>query len=266
MQRIWSDQTPLRSPGAPSPRPWSPENRRRLPPNLANPGKVLTGPMMGSSAYPANYFQRSSAHHRRKEKDLESKGSVYSADSGTVPDMSDGRSHFTSKSQSIPDTRRVGLNPMAPGGATSSSAVGMGPGKKGSAEYDRVHDSGLCLHDSAASSSAAAQAGLMAPPAVPTKEKVLNWFTHNEKWQEGDRDPQQSSSSGKHRSRPQSSTSPVSSRRSRKQVYGTSRSESLERAAGMSAAEEEAARNRPPTKPKYGFTCPLACLGKKLTW
>lgn len=257
VQRIWSDQTPLRSPGAPSPRPWSPETRRRgLPPNLANPGKVLAGPMMSASAYSASYYQRSSAHHRRKEKDVDSKGSIYSADSGAILEMGDGgressRGHF-SKSQSIPDTRRVGLNPLAGGAAASSSAVGMMSGSKklSSAEYDRVHDSGLCLHDSAPSSSVAAHGGLMAPPAVQTKEKVLNWFTHNDKVQEVDRDP---SSRSKHRSRPPSSTSPISSRRGQKpQVYGTSRSESLERQA--SAAEEEAARTRPPTKPKYNHS------------
>ena len=92
----------------------------------------------------------------------------------------------------------------------------------------------------------------MAPPPVPPKEKVLHWITNNDKWQDtGDAmrasDP---SGSSKHRSRPPSSTSPISSRRSRKPAaaYGTSRSESLERA---SAAEDEAARNRPATKPKY---------------
>ena len=69
VQRIWADQTPLRSPGAPSPRPWSPENRRRLPPNVvANPTKTSGPPIMSSSAYSAGYFQRSSVHHRRKDK------------------------------------------------------------------------------------------------------------------------------------------------------------------------------------------------------
>jgi hypothetical protein len=69
VQRIWADQTPLRSPGAPSPRPWSPENRRRLPPNsVAIPTKTSGAPIMSSSAYGPGYFQRSSAHHRRKDK------------------------------------------------------------------------------------------------------------------------------------------------------------------------------------------------------
>lgn len=59
------------------------------------------------------------------------------------------------------------------------------------------------------------------------------------------------------RSRPPSSTSPISSRRSRKQVpaYGTSRSESLERTGTsigpLSQTDEDTARTRPPTKPKY---------------
>lgn len=104
------------------------------------------------------------------------KGSTFSADSGTVLDLGDcgreNRTHF-SKSQSIPDTRRIGLT-MA-GGA--SSAVGS---KK--AEYDRVHDSGLCLH---ADSNPAT---LMAPPPPPSKDKVLNWITNNDRWQESDRD------------------------------------------------------------------------------
>lgn len=70
VQRIWADQTPLRSPGAPSPRPWSPENRRRLPPNAAAIQVKVSGQpqLMTSSAYGAGYFQRSSAHHRRKDK------------------------------------------------------------------------------------------------------------------------------------------------------------------------------------------------------
>lgn len=177
-------------------------------------------------------------------QDIE-KGSTYSADSGAVLEMGDGRdsrTHF-SKSQSIPDTRRVGL--VSQGGP--ASAVGS---KK--SDYDRVHDSGLCLHADSSVSSVA-QSGLMAPPPVPPKEKVLHWITNNDKWQDGSSDVRGSDpSSSKHRSRPPSSTSPISSRRSRKPAaaYGTSRSESLERA---SAAEDEAARNRPATKPKYGY-------------
>ena len=70
VQRIWSDQTPLRSPGAPSPRPWSPENRRRMPAIQCNPSKVAMAPPAPPN-YPtqsSTYFQRSSAHHRRKDK------------------------------------------------------------------------------------------------------------------------------------------------------------------------------------------------------
>lgn len=195
VQRIWSDQTPLRSPGAPSPRPWSPENRRRMPPNASS--KVMMGgppsAMMSSySAYPPGYFQRSSAHPRRKEKDVE-KGSTYSADSGAILDSHS--SHFSSKSQSIPDTRRVGLQPSGGGCGTSSSSIGIGGSKKGGVEYDpRVHDSGLCLHDSSSAAMVAQGGNLMAPPPVPPKEKVLNWITHNDRWQEGDRDPSGSSS------------------------------------------------------------------------
>lgn len=73
VQRIWADQTPLRSPGAPSPRPWSPENRRRLPPNSSAISTKVSGPqLMSTSAYGAGYFQRPSAHHRRKDKVLDS--------------------------------------------------------------------------------------------------------------------------------------------------------------------------------------------------
>lgn len=225
VQRIWSDQTPLRSPGAPSPRPWSPENRRRMP--TINPSKASVAPSAGSSysTGSSSYFQRSSAHHRRKDKDME-KGSTFSADSGAILDMGDGgkERHF---------------------GRSGSGVIGAGvAGKKGG----DFGDSGLCLLADASASS------LMAPPPVPSKEKVLHWITNNDKWQEGDRD-----SSTKHRSRPGSSTSPLSSRRSRKQVttYGTSRSESLER-SGPSAAPsiphdiivDDSLRNRPPTKPK----------------
>jgi hypothetical protein len=68
------------------------------------------------------------------------------------------------------------------GGA--SSAIGS---KK--SEYDRVHDSGLCLHTDPNPGT------LMAPPSQPPKEKVLHWISTNDKWQEADRDP----SSSKHR-------------------------------------------------------------------
>jgi len=124
-------------------------------------------------------------------------------------------------------------------------------------DYDpRVHDSGLCLHDPSSGASGSGGAGnLMAPPPVPPKEKVLNWITHNDKWQEGDRGD--SSGSKAHRSRPQSSTSPISSRKSRNK-YGTSRSESQERAA--------AAEDRPATKPKpSNAPAPSSGLKKPLT-
>ena len=69
VQRIWADQTPLRSPGAPSPRPWSPEqSRRRVPPNLMQPGKSSAAQMASSSSFSSAYYQRQSGHHRRKEK------------------------------------------------------------------------------------------------------------------------------------------------------------------------------------------------------
>lgn len=55
-------------------------------------------------------------------------------------------------------------------------------------EYDRIHDSGVCLHTDPPAGT------LMAPPPVPPKEKVLHWITTNDKWQDGDRDQ-----SSKHR-------------------------------------------------------------------
>ena len=190
-------------------------------------------------------------------KDVE-KGSTFSGDSGAVLDVGESKDRHFGKSQSIPDTRRAGL---------SSGITEVSAGKKGD-----FGDSGLCLLADTTSST------LMAPPPVPSKEKVLHWISNNDKWQEGDRDP----STNKHRlvfsyllhryarllfiahylfqpvrSRPPSSTSPISSRRSRKQVttYATSRSESLERGgAGPSAQHDlnldDMSRNRPPTKPK----------------
>lgn len=70
-------------------------------------------------------------------------------------------------------------------GRSGSGVIGAGvAGKKGG----DFGDSGLCLLADASASS------LMAPPPVPSKEKVLHWITNNDKWQEGDRD-----SSTKHR-------------------------------------------------------------------
>ncbi len=120
--------------------------------------------------------------HVSTQADVE-KGSTYSADSGAILDLGDSgrenRAHF-SKSQSIPDTRRIGL--------TISGGAGSAVGSK-KTEYDRVHDSGLCLHADPNPGT------LMAPPQQPPKEKVLHWISTNDKWQEADRDP----TSSKHR-------------------------------------------------------------------
>ena len=243
VQRIWSDQTPLRSPGVPSPRPWSPENRRRLPPVMSQ-SKTSLAPSMGSaySTGSSNFYQRSSAHHRRKDKDV---GSILSADSGAIVDMGDGQMdgrHFP-KSQSMPETRLGRPAAMSVGG----SNVGVGTSKKD------FGDSGLSLLSDTSNTS------LMAPPPVPPKEKVLHWIMNNDKCHEGD---SRDAASSKHvRSRPPSSTSPISSRRSRKQVVPpctSSRSESAERGvpsgsgfcAQLEGSGADSCRNRPPTKPK----------------
>ncbi len=185
VQRIWSDQTPLRSPGVPSPRPWSPENRRRGVPPIINQSKGSLAPSMGGSSYStgsSSFFQRSSAHHRRKDKDV---GSTLSADSGAIDvgepmggrDRDSCSLHF--KSQSIPETSQ-----RRPVGGSSSSAIGAcgalasaSSGKKAS----EFGDSGLCLLTDTPSTT------LMAPPPVPPKEKVLHWIMNNDKCQEGDR-------------------------------------------------------------------------------
>ena len=241
---------------------------------------------MGGSSYStgsSSFFQRSSAHHRRKDKDV---GSTLSADSGAmdVGEPMGGRDrdscslHF--KSQSIPETSQ-----RRPVGGSSSSAIGAcgalasascSSGKKAS----EFGDSGLCLLTDTPSTT------LMAPPPVPPKEKVLHWIMNNDKCQEGDRaDPssikyryaeehhfhwfdhlevwQLIKWIARFRSRPPSSTSPISSRRSRKQApYNSSRSESLERSGaggpvgGSSLVQPDCSaaaidsRNRPPTKPK----------------
>ncbi len=273
VQRIWSDQTPLRSPGVPSPRPWSPENRRR---GLAGPvvnttkGNLAPSAMSSSfSAGSAAYFQRSSAHHRRKDKDV---GSTLSADSGAIVDVGGDASssllHFP-KSASMSDANNPQRRPL--GGAASAvgvpcaSASSIGVGGKKASEFG---DSGLCLLTDSSSTS------LMAPPPVPPKEKVLHWIMNNDKCQEGERDAPSAAAGGtKYRSRPPSSTSPISSRRSRKQApYNSSRSESLERGgpgsvgglggpmsvqADAAVGAGESSRNRPPTKPKYCSTSSL---------
>lgn len=263
VQRIWSDQTPLRSPGVPSPRPWSPEMNRRRAMVVVNPSSMAgqkmagvggVGGASGASLPPgssyggsASYFQRPTAYHRRKDKDAA--GSTFSADSGAALEMADlagaAGGGYLPKSQSVPDARRV-----LP--AAFTVAAGLPCGVSGVKKAD-FGDSGLCLTDTSCSS-------LMAPPPVPCKEKVLHWIMNNDKCQDsgaGSDSGAGAAASKLGRSRPPSSTSPISSRRSRKQpsAYNASRSESLERGGAAGDVADEmaaaaAARNRPSTRPK----------------
>ena len=96
------------------------------------------------------------------------KGSTFSADSGAILDIGESSKerHFSRSGSGV-------------------VSVGTGVVSKKGGDFG---DSGLCLLGDTSASS------LMAPPPVPSKEKVLHWITNNDKWQEGDRD-----SSTKHR-------------------------------------------------------------------
>ncbi|KAK6624205.1 hypothetical protein RUM44_011064 [Polyplax serrata] len=89
VSRVWSDSTPSRSPGLSSPKPKSPDGRRKLvvPPGVPHPYQTKT-------PYTARY--------PKKEKDV---FSTFSTDSGNIHDFTDasesGR-HFP-KSKSFPD-------------------------------------------------------------------------------------------------------------------------------------------------------------------
>ncbi|KAK9508770.1 hypothetical protein O3M35_006249 [Rhynocoris fuscipes] len=108
VSRVWSDQTPSRTPGVSSPRPRSPpDHLKGRKTNKGAGGNILASShtsyqKQGLHSVPYPYQSKgshSSSRYNKKDKDL---FSTFSSDSGNVHDFPDHRLHFP-KSKSVPD-------------------------------------------------------------------------------------------------------------------------------------------------------------------
>ncbi|XP_021931929.1 axin isoform X2 [Zootermopsis nevadensis] len=248
VSRVWSDLTPSRTPGLISPRPKSPEGRRRTVPGAAialskvsavagvlpgaaipslstNMGLIHSVPHPYQSHSRPAYYPR----HMRKEKDV---FSTFSSDSGNVHDFPEGSEHkhhggsgHMPKSKSMPDYQDVQKQDL-PGHdfrfRQSRDSNRKSSSKKTSTE---LTDSGVSVvSDSTPVTS---------HPSTQCKDKVLSWLLDSDKLVSAASHCHSEREASKHRVRRNdpSTTSPVATRHSRKPTaaYSTSRSGSLER-------------------------------------
>lgn len=238
VSRVWSDLTPSRSPGFSSPRPKSPDARRRVPTAASTLLPSAKPTASGPVPHPYQARPSYSSRHIRKEKDV---FSTFSSDSGNVHDYMEGseHKHHVPKSKSVPDyveTLKQEGYPDAryrdrPGTCRRSSS------RKTLTDQT---DSGVSVV-----SDTPPALGVSAVPGVPTQmkdSKVLSWLLESEREKQhtatGDGSwHARSESSSKHRARVASATSPITPRHSRKSVAGStsahSRSDSLERGVAM---------------------------------
>ncbi|XP_065580220.1 axin-2-like isoform X2 [Artemia franciscana] len=205
VKRVWADRTPLRSPGVASPRPWSPDMKKK-----SHSGKSMLPPVCPLSNRPPPVGAHP-GHHRRKDREGVS---LLSSDSGLV----DHNDSHMSKSRSVPDYNDIqrslpvdsycrSKDPRRPPNIYPSTTS---PTKRKASAYEA--DSGVGLvYDS--------QSSLQNVPLAP--KHVLNWVAETAKLHADEMQKQKAANA----------TSPGSSRRSRKHGYSSSRSESLERSA-----------------------------------
>ncbi|XP_063229869.1 axin isoform X2 [Bacillus rossius redtenbacheri] len=243
VSRVWSDLTPSRSPGLASPRPKSPDGRRR--PNVLPISKMVHALVSPSAAIPSHFGNASAVHgvphpyrsshyprHARKEKDV---FSTFSSDSGNVHDFlesSDHKHHTSSssgsgylpKSRSMPDyqdSQKMELSGYDSRHRQSRDACRRSSSKKTLTDQT---DSGVSVvSDSTPVMDAVSEC----------KESwVRTWVMESGSstaHSHGDRE--------KHRLRIACATSPISARHGRKLAPGHSgsRSGSLERGVGVGA-------------------------------
>nr|CAD7441682.1 unnamed protein product [Timema bartmani] len=254
VSRVWSDLTPSRSPGLISPRPRSPEGRRRsaagtvlplgkmpssgLIPALVSPTAAIPSSHFGNMGlihnvpHPYQSHSRPSHYprHGRKDKDV---FSTFSSDSGNVHDFPEGSEHklYLPKSKSMPEY------PGDPQKQDLHSLTGHDGRYRQSREVSRRSSSSkktlTDLTDSGVSMVSDSTPTLH-PPAAPCKDsRVLSWLLESEK-QGGPSGPHSHNDRDKHRLRAGTATSPIATRHSRKPVvpYTGSRSGSLERSSG----------------------------------
>ncbi|XP_076064062.1 protein axin isoform X3 [Oratosquilla oratoria] len=243
VSRVWEDsnnESPARSPG--TPRAKSPP--RRVPPSCRsqhpNKGMVLGG-LSHPSMYPGHhlhqppnpYNTKTSSHHSRRKDRGPDVYSIFSSDSGNVPDFYDG--HLLPKSRSMPDYMENYAGGSSDGGS-SGRRQGSSSRRSGSRRPPaELTDSGVSVVSDSS----------MAPSASST-DRVTSWLMENDTkfsssnihgYPESDRDSKDSrmrSSRSTHTAA--GSTSPGAGRRSSSKkgssssVMGTGpRSGSLER-------------------------------------
>ncbi|XP_067006128.1 axin isoform X2 [Anabrus simplex] len=260
VSRVWSDLTPSRSPGLLSPRPRSPDGRRRVAGCVALPSsKMMPGigatqlPLTPGAAIPSHFSSVGLIHsvphpyqshsrpshyprHARKDKDV---FSTFSSDSGNVHDFPDGSEHklYIPKSKSMPDYQE----------AQKQDAYSSMPGHdarfRQSRDVCRRSSSKKTLTDLTDSGvSVVSDSTPVIHPSMQCKDnRVLSWLMESTKQISGvpHSHSEREGLSSKHRMRPSttSATSPVAVRHGRKPavVFNTSRSGSLERAVGPGA-------------------------------
>ncbi|KAJ9597773.1 hypothetical protein L9F63_011381 [Diploptera punctata] len=258
VSRVWSDLTPSRSPGLISPRPNSPESRRRTVPGASIVGKMSSlGGVMPGAAVPSHFsgvglihsvphpYQSHSrppyySRHVRKEKDV---FSTFSSDSGNVHDFPEcpehkhhGGSGHMPKSKSMPDYQDAQKQDVY------SSMTGHESRFRQGRDVSRKSSSKKTLTDLTDSGvSVVSDSTPVVHPSAQCKDsKVLSWLMESEKQVSSTSHcHSEREASSKHRVRvtTASATSPVAARHSRKPTgaYSTSRSGSLERGSSGGA-------------------------------
>ncbi|XP_069697428.1 axin isoform X2 [Periplaneta americana] len=252
VSRVWSDLTPSRSPGLMSPRPKSPEGRRRAVPGaVITPSKVpSTGGVMPGTAIPSHSSSVGLIHsvphpyqshsrptyyprYVRKEKDV---FSTFSSDSGNVHDFPEGTEHkhhggsgHMPKSKSMPDYQDAQKQDV------HSSMPGHDFRFRQSRDASRKSSSKKTLTDLTDSgvSVVSDSTPVMHPNSQCKDSRVLSWLLESEKQVSGGSHCHSEREGTKYRIRGSaaSATSPVATRHRGKAAYSTSRSGSLERSS-----------------------------------
>nr|CAD7576156.1 unnamed protein product [Timema californicum] len=241
VSRVWSDLTPSRSPGLISPRPRSPEGRRRsaagtmplsgLIPALVSPTAAIPSSHFGNMGlihnvpHPYQSHSRPSHYPRHGRKDKVSA----SPRSFILPLDYTGNKH--NMAVTVARRTRFTLYTAATGqrGHDGRYRQSREVSRRSSSSKKTLTD----LTDSGVSMVSGSTPTLH-PPAAPCKDsRVLSWLLESEK-QGGPSGPHSHSDRDKHRLRAGTATSPIATRHGRKPAvpYTGSRSGSLERSSG----------------------------------
>nr|CAD7268050.1 unnamed protein product [Timema shepardi] len=222
VSRVWSDLTPSRSPGLISPRPRSPEGRRRSAAGTVLPlGKMpLSGliPALVSptAAIPSSHFGNMGLIHNVPHPyQSHSRPSHYPRHGRKDKWQEELGSHFTLLPLDIGHDGRYRQSREVSRRSSSSKKT-----------LTDLTDSGVSM--------VSGSTPTLHPPAAPCKDsRVLSWLLESEK-QGGPSGSHSHSDRDKHRLRAGTATSPIATRHGRKPAvpYTGSRSGSLERSSG----------------------------------